>query len=40
LNAVSATELFLSMMIGTVGLAVFVYGKRAQRLPHLITPCC
>jgi len=28
--------LLLSLLIGAVGLALFVYGKKQQRLPHLI----
>ncbi len=29
--------LFLSLVISGIGLALFSYGRRAQRIPHLIT---
>ena len=29
------TYLTLSLLFGAVGMALFVYGKRAQRMPHL-----
>ena len=28
--------LFASIVISSVGLALFVYGRRAQRFPHLV----
>ncbi len=28
--------LFLSMLFGAIGLGLFVYGKKAERLPQLI----
>ena len=30
------TWLALSMIIGAIGLGLFVYGKRESRLPHLV----
>lgn len=32
----SPGSLFASMIIGTIGLSVFLYGKKQQRLPQLI----
>lgn len=32
----SAGSLFASLLIGSVGLVLFVYGKRMERLPQLI----
>ncbi len=29
--------LFLSLLVSIVGLALFIYGRRAQRTPHLVT---
>lgn len=31
-----ANAILASIMIGTVGLGVFIYGKRQSRLPHMI----
>jgi hypothetical protein len=28
--------LFTSFLVGTIGFSVFLYGKKQQRLPHLI----
>lgn len=36
LGPIDSTALFLSVVIGGVGLALFVYGKKAQRMPQLI----
>jgi hypothetical protein len=30
------TTLFLSIVLGGLGLALFVYGKKQQRLPQLV----
>lgn len=30
-----ASSLFISLFVSTVGLAVFVYGKKQRRVPHL-----
>ena len=30
-------ELFLSMVIGSVGLGLFIYGKKQARLPQVVT---
>jgi hypothetical protein len=30
------SALFVSLMVSIVGLAIFVYGKRQQRLPQLL----
>jgi hypothetical protein len=32
----SAGILFLSLVIGSIGLALFIYGKRQSRLPQLV----
>ena len=32
----SASSLFASLFVSTVGFAFFIYGKKQQRLPHLI----
>jgi len=32
----SPGSLFLSFVIGFVGLGLFMYGKKQQRLPHMI----
>lgn len=29
------SDLFLDLVIGAVGLALFTYGKKAERWPHL-----
>jgi hypothetical protein len=31
-----ASTLFASLMVGIVGLAVFVYGRKQSRLPHML----
>jgi len=31
-----AGSLFASMGIGTVGFGIFLYGKKQQRLPHVL----
>jgi hypothetical protein len=31
------SNLMASMLIGTVGLGIFMYGKKQQRLPQLVT---
>jgi len=31
-------SLFLSLVVSTVGLGLFIYGKKQQRLPQLIAP--
>lgn len=31
-----AATLFAALMIGTVGFAIFVYGKKQKRVPHLV----
>jgi hypothetical protein len=31
-----ANAIIASVLIGSVGLGVFIYGKRQSRLPHLI----
>jgi hypothetical protein len=36
LGSIDGTALFLSMVIGSVGLALFVYGKKTQRMPQLV----
>jgi hypothetical protein len=33
----SPAALLTSMLIGAVGFGLFLYGKRAQRLPQLLT---
>jgi hypothetical protein len=33
---VDANALLASILIGTVGFGVFIYGKRQSRLPHMI----
>jgi hypothetical protein len=33
----SAGWLFVSLLIGSVGFVLFVYGKKQSRLPHLLT---
>jgi hypothetical protein len=30
------TYLMLSLLFGAVGFALFMYGKKAQRMPHLM----
>ena len=35
--SISASWLFLSMVIGGVGLAFFVYGKKQERPPQLVS---
>ncbi len=30
------TWLFLSLVISGVGLALFIYGKKQERIPHLV----
>ena len=30
------TYLMLSLLFGMVGMALFMYGKKAQRVPHLM----
>ena len=32
----STDGLVVSLVIGTVGMGIFAYGKRQQRFPHLI----
>jgi uncharacterized membrane protein len=32
----SPGSLFASMLIGTIGLSIFLYGKKQQRMPQLI----
>lgn len=32
----SAGSLFASLLIGSIGLVLFVYGKRMERMPQLI----
>jgi hypothetical protein len=32
-----ASSLFASMMIGTIGFGFFLYGKKQQRWPQLVT---
>ena len=31
----SAGDLFASLLVSTVGFAIFAYGKKQQRIPHL-----
>ncbi len=33
---VTPGELFLQLLVGSVGFGLFVYGKKSERLPHLI----
>jgi hypothetical protein len=33
---VDANAILASILVGTVGLGVFIYGKRQSRLPHMI----
>ncbi len=33
---VDGNALFASIMIGTVGLGIFIYGKRQGRFPHML----
>jgi uncharacterized membrane protein YeaQ/YmgE (transglycosylase-associated protein family) len=33
---VDANSIFVAFFVGLVGFAVFVYGKRQGRLPHLV----
>jgi hypothetical protein len=33
---VNANALLASVVIGSVGLGFFIYGKRQQRVPHLV----
>jgi hypothetical protein len=35
--SISASWLFLSLLIGGVGLALFVYGKKQERPPQLVS---
>lgn len=32
----SATALYASLVVSTLGLAFFVYGKKQRRFPHLV----
>jgi len=32
---IDPTYLMLSLLFGAVGFALFMYGKKAQRMPHL-----
>jgi hypothetical protein len=32
---IDSTTLMLSLLFGAVGTALFLYGKKAQRIPHL-----
>ena len=32
----SAGNLFLSLVIGTIGAVFFMYGKKQRRIPHLL----
>jgi hypothetical protein len=34
--SIDPTWLFLSMIPGGIGFVLFVYGKKQQRLPHLV----
>jgi hypothetical protein len=34
-SSVDPASLFLDLVIGAVGMALFVYGKKAERWPHL-----
>jgi hypothetical protein len=29
--------MLVSMLVGTLGLGIFVYGKKQTRLPHMLT---
>lgn len=31
-----STTLFVNLVVGSVGVAMFSYGKKADRLPHLV----
>jgi hypothetical protein len=33
---IDPTYLMLSLLFGMVGMALFMYGKKAQRMPHLM----
>jgi len=33
---VNANALLASVVVGSVGLGFFIYGKRQQRVPHLV----
>lgn len=33
----SGNALLASVLIGSVGLGFFIYGKRQRRMPHLVT---
>jgi hypothetical protein len=33
----SASNLMASMLVSTIGLGFFLYGKKQQRMPHLVS---